>query len=163
MVVSVMPNADSKPVCEFVPSFVQRFVNDDMKTDICLQLKDIFWLWAYQKESLLHIVATIAAKCYQCISLYLEKSEKVFASQLGLYTAPCVGDDKVKLKKLKSAVVWELMPWNLGTRSLRWFNFLFSLLLHLLRLIHVTWWLVQWPCWTSVYLYRTTWIHIQDT
>jgi len=35
MVVSVMPNADSKPACEFVPSFVQRFVYDDMETDIC--------------------------------------------------------------------------------------------------------------------------------
>jgi len=35
MVVSVMPKADSKPDCEFVPSVVQRFVYDDMETDIC--------------------------------------------------------------------------------------------------------------------------------
>jgi hypothetical protein len=35
MVVSVMPKADSRPVCEFVFSFVQGFVYDDMETDIC--------------------------------------------------------------------------------------------------------------------------------
>ena len=99
-----MPNADSKPVCEFVPSFVQWFVYDDMETDICCNRRALSGC------------EPIAGKACCTLSLQLNatnavhpilNSPKPFSLlNLGFVQIPYLTDDKVKLKTLKCAVVW---------------------------------------------------------